>query len=243
MSRRALRSCQGLCALLFILPACGDDGTMGELENGSFGYNCLTDRDPMCGPDEAFPVGELRTMPTTVAVGGTFGVAFRASSSAAQQGSALIQPVSSDLLAGGAGYEPTLTAMKPGYAGLLALRGSSVVDMIHVRLVPIHHVRIDALTGTSGSATIGANSVSIGNGALTDLTAGAADEAGQILAGSLDYAWTSDDPSIAEILSSPSTDEITIRGGQPGETTVRVTIGGVEGAILVVVPASPGGSP
>lgn len=243
MDRRALLSCQALCALLFILAACGDDGTSGDLENGYFGYHCVTDRDPMCGPDEAFPVGELRTMPNTIAVGGTFGLAFRASSSAAQEGSALIQPVSSDLLSGGAGFEPTLTAIKPGFAGLLALRGSSVVDVIHVRLVPIYQARIDALTDTSGSVVVGAPSVTIGNGVLADLTAAAADDAGQTLAGSLDYAWTSDDSSIAEILTSPSTDEITIRGGQPGETKVRVTIGGIEGSISIVVPESPGGSP
>jgi hypothetical protein len=243
VDRRALLSLQALCALLSLLAACGDDGTSGDLENGYFGYSCVTDRDPMCGPDEAFPVGELRSMPNTIAVGGTFGVAFRASSSAAQEGAALIQPVSSDLLSGTAGFEATLTALKPGFAGLLAMRGSSVVDVIHVRLVPIHHARIDALAGTSGSAVIGAPSLTVGTGVLVDLAAAAADENNETLAGSLDHAWTSDDPSIAEILSTPTTDEITVRGGKAGETQVRVTIGGVPGAITIVVPDGPGGSP
>lgn len=243
MDRRALLSFQALCALLSLLAACGAADTPGDLANGYFGYNCVTDRDPICGPDEAFPVGELRTMPNTIAVGGTFGVAFRPSSSAAQQGSALIQPVSSDQLSGTAGFEPTLTALKPGFAGLLAVRGSSVVDVIHVRLVPIHHPRIDALAGTSGSAVIGAPSVTVAAGALVDLAGAAADENNETLAGSLDYAWTSDDPSIAEILSTPTTDEITVRGGQPGETKVRVTIGGAQGSISIVVLDGPGGSP
>jgi hypothetical protein len=243
VDRRTLLSCQALCALLIGLAACGDDGTIGDLENGSFGYNCLTDRDPICGPDKAFPVGELRSMPNTIAVGGMFGVAFAASSSAAQDGSALVQPVSNDLLSGGAAFEPTFTALKPGFAGRLAVRGSVVVDVIHVQLVPIHHARIDAQAGTSGSAVIGAPSVTVGNSVLVELSAAAADEDGATLAGSLDYAWSSDDPAIAEILSNTLTDEITVRGGQPGETQVRVTIGGVEGAISIVVPDSPGGSP
>ena len=85
--------------------------------------------------------------------------------------------------------------------------------------------------------------MTVGNGVLVQLSAAAANENGATLAGSLDYAWSSDDPAIAEILSNTLTDEITVRGGQPGETKVRVTVGGVEGIISIVVPDSPGGSP
>ncbi|HZF51110.1 MAG TPA: Ig-like domain-containing protein [Polyangiaceae bacterium] len=245
MTRRGLSFCPALCALLLLATACadGEGGSDGELQNGQFGYHCTSDRDPMCGPDGAFPEGQLRTMPNTVAVGGEFGVAFRAVSSAAQDGSALIQPVSSDLLSGGAGPEPTFTALKPGFAGLLALRGSTVVDVIHVRILPIDHVRIDAHTGTSGSVVTGAPSVTVGAGVQVDLSAAAADEGDGTLAGTLDHAWSSDDSSIAEILSSPTTDEISVRGGKAGETTIRATIDGVEGSISVVVPGGPGGSP
>jgi hypothetical protein len=243
VTRRALYCCQALCALLFSMTACGDSGSPGELENGDFGYSCTTDRDPICGPDATFPQGELRTMPNIVAVGGTFGVAFRASSSAAQDGSAVIQAVSSDLLSGGGGVGPVFTAVKPGFAGLLAMRGSTVVDVIHVHIEPIAKTRIDAQTGTSGSVVAGVPSVSVGSGVLLELSAAAANADGATLAGSLDYAWTTDDSAVAEILSNPSTDEITVRGGQPGETKVRVTIGGVSGEVSVVVPESAGGSP
>jgi hypothetical protein len=89
----------------------------------------------------------------------------------------------------------------------------------------------------------GAPSVTVGAGVQVDLSAAAADEGDGTLAGTLDYAWSSDDSSIAEILSSPTTDEITVRGGKAGETTIRATIDGVEGSISVVVPGGPGGSP
>ena len=123
------------------------------------------------------------------------------------------------------------------------MRGSTVVDVIHVHILPISRARIDAQVGTSGSAVMGPLSVTVGPGVLVELSAAAADDGGETLAGTLDYAWTTDDSSIAEIISTLTTDEITVRGGQPGETKIRVTIGGVSGEISVVVPSSAGASP
>jgi hypothetical protein len=244
VTSRTLSSCQALCAILFLIPACGaDSGSSGELENGSFSYLCTTDRDPICGPDATFIEGTLQTMPNTIAVGGQFSVVFRGSSSSGQDGSAFVKPVSSDLLAGGAGNEPIFTAAKPGFAGLLALRGSTVVDVIHVHIVAIDSARIDARVDTTGAVIVGAPTVNIGTGALVDLSAAAADEGSDTLAGSLDYAWSTDDSAIAEILTSPTTDEITVRGGAPGQTMVHVTISGVSSAISIVVADAPGGSP
>lgn len=239
MKLRTLSSCQALCAILLLVPSCGDSGSEGELENGSFSYLCTTDRDPHCGPDETFVEGTLQSMPNNVAVGARFGITFRGSSSSGQDGSAFVTPVSTDLLAFGSGS--SMTALKPGFAGLLAIRGSTVVDVIHVHIVPISTARIDAQVDTSGAVIMGAPTVNIGTGALVELSAAAADEAGDTLAGTLDYMWSTDDSAVAEILTPPTTDELTVRGGAPGETLVHVTIGGVSSSISIVVAESPGG--
>jgi hypothetical protein len=199
------------------------------MKNGSFGYRCVSDRDPVCSMDIDVANGLLKEMPPKVAVGATFGVAFKSESSAAQDGSAVIAPVSTALLASGEGA--TFTAQKPGFAGLLASRGSTVVDVVHVDLVAPDHVRID----TAGTVITGDAPIELGVGALLTLDAAAADKEGAVLAGSLEDAWASDEPAIAEVMTPSTTDTVTVRGAAPGQTSIRVTIGGMKGAVVVKV--------
>lgn len=224
---RALFTCQGLCILALSLSACGDDGTTAELYNGSFAYSCTSDRDPMCGQGETFMEGALTTMPNSVAVGASFSVVFNPSSSAAQEGSALVTPVSQELLQKTGGTEAVFKAMRPGFAGLLAMRGSTVVDFIHVQLAKMDHIRIDAGPDPASAVPVDSSSVKIKLDTFYQLRATAVDEDGEDLAGSLSVEWTSDDSAIAEITSSPMTDEITVKGIAFGETKLRVSVEGV----------------
>jgi hypothetical protein len=236
---RTLSRCRALCVLPLLTISCGASDSQGELRNGSFRYRCVNDRDPMCSLDTDPAKGYLEQMPGKVAVGASFGVAFMAESSAAQDGAAVLASVSERFLAATSGVSPVVfTAQRPGVAGVLANRGSTIVDVFHFLLVDVDHVRIDA----SESVVESLSSVKVGVGSLLTLSAAAADASDEVLAGSLDDAWTSDDPAIATLVTSPATDTITLRGGVPGQTWVRATLGGVEGRILVQVVDSGGGS-
>lgn len=241
MSFRTLFLCQAPCVVALSMISCADSGTAGDLGNGSFAYRCVSDRDPMCSLDSNFANSYLKELPGKVAVGASFEVAFKAESSAAADGSAVIVPVSEQLLGSESSDAGAVVfrAKKAGFAGLLASRGSTVVEVLHFALADVDHVRIEA----SGSVITSTSSVEIGVGSLLELSAAAADASDQALAGSLDDAWTSDDPAIAQIMTSPATDTITVRGGAPGETSVHASIGGRDGAVLVKVvgPGAGGG--
>jgi hypothetical protein len=217
---------------------CGDEGTMGELRNGAFVYSCSTDRDALCSLDPGFGDAALKAMPSTVAVGAQFGVVFKAQTSAARDGSASVLPVSKDLLIVVDSSGPVFVAAKPGYAGLLAQRGSAVVDIFHVRLVEVDHIRITGEPSISGGSGISAIEIQAEGFAM--LSAAPVDDKGDILAGSLDYQWTSDDSAVAEITSPPGTDQITLKGGAPGQTKVRVIGKGMSAEVTVTVTGSAG---
>ena len=228
---RALLTGPALCVLAFSLSACGDQGSIGELGNASFGYKCTSDSDPICDADPNFNEGFVRAMPQLIAVGATFGVTYDSVSSTAQEGSAFVQPVSNELLASAAASGGFM-AIGPGYAGLLAMRGSTVVDVIHVHLVAINHAQIAA-----------PSPVSLSPGGLIDLRADALDASNAVLAGSLTYHWTSDDVAVAEVVSSATTNEITLRANAAGQTTLRVTVHNVSAEVPVSVIAPSPGSP
>jgi hypothetical protein len=234
VARRALFTFPALIALLLPLSACGDDqGTHGDLGNGAFSYICISDRDPVCIRD-APSDGTLKAMPNTIAVGAKFNVVFTAMSSAALDGSALVQPVSPEFIAWASG-DSAYEAIRPGVAGIVAMRGSSVVDVAHVRLVPVDRVRIDAVHDGTQSVLTGISSLDVPLAGTVTLSGAAVDKAGELLAGSLAVTWTSDDSAIAEITSTPTTDEVQVQGKTAGQTKLHVTVGGVSAEITIAV--------
>lgn len=240
MTLRALLTFPALCTLALFLPACSrDDGSTGELGNGTFAYGCTSERDPLCSSEDS---SASQPMPNSVAAGATFSVFFKAVSSAAQDGSASIVPVSTDLLVVENSAESAFRAVKPGYAGLLGMRGSTVVDVVHVHSVKPDRIRIDAGPDESGVTHPNTSAIAVGQGELFNLNATPVDEANEALAGSLSYQWTSNDSAIIEIVSSAATDTITVRGGSPGETALRVSVGGMDTEIAVTVTGTSAGS-
>lgn len=238
MRFRAVFPFQALFVAALFTSGCGDEGTMGELENGAFVYSCSSDHDALCGLDSGFGDAALKAMPGTIAVGAQFGVVFKAQSSAARDGSAVVLPVSKDLISIVDSAEPVFGAVKPGYAGLLAQRGSAVVDIFHVRLVEVARIRVTGEPSLSGGAGISA--IEIPAGGFATLSAAAVDDNADILAGSLDYQWVSNDSAIAEITSAPGTDEVSLKGGAPGQTKVRVGAKGMSAEVTVTVTGSGG---
>jgi hypothetical protein len=244
VARRALFPFLSLALCALSLSACSaEDGTEGEIQNGYFAYVCATARDPLCKADGGFGEAAPRAMPNTVAVGASFGVVFTATSSAAIDGSAIILPVSSELLASSQGSFPTFQALHPGLAGVIAKRGGAVVDAIHVRLVSIDHARIDVLDDASGGAVGNASVVNVPLGGDVTLGAAAMDAGDQVLAGSLDVAWTLDDAAVVEIVPPAAADVITLHGKAAGQTTLNVAVGDVTAQVIVAVLGSSAKAP
>jgi hypothetical protein len=238
MKFRAAFPFQALFVVALSTSGCGDEGTVGEIRNGAFVYSCSSDRDPLCSLDAGFGDAALKAMPGTIAVGAQFGIVFKAQTSAARDGSAVVVPVSKDLISTLDSAGPVFVAAKPGYAGLLAQRGSAIVDLFHVRLVEVDHMRITGAPSISSGP--GITAIEIPAGGFAMLSAAALDDNSDILAGSLDYQWTSDDSAIAEITSQPGTDQITLKGGAPGQTKVHVIAKGKSAEVTVTVTGSGG---
>jgi hypothetical protein len=244
---RALLTCQALCAaaLLLLASACseegdtstaggGNTGTQAVLENGYFSYLCVSGADPFCWPYGTFVPDTPRAMPNVVAVGASFNVRFSASSEAAQDGSALVTSVSENLLERDAGG--LFVALKPGVAGLLATRGSTIVDVIHVRIEPIASVLIDSTVDSFEPGEASTSSAVIGVGQSLLLRAAAFSQTGQVLAGVPHYQWSSDDSAIAAVDTKLATEHmISVNGIAAGDTTIHVAIDGVSAAIAVKV--------
>lgn len=223
---------QAMCVLALSMVSCGDIGSRGELGNGGFGYLCLSDGDPVCKGDPNFVNSYMKALPAQVAVGSRFGIGFLSESSTALDGTAVVQAVSSQLLSGSS---DAFKAEKAGYAGILAKRGSSVVDVRHIRIVDVNALRIHVSLNESDPPMTGITSLEIGMGALVTLSFEAAGAMGEVLSGSLDAVWSSTDPDVAAIQTSSAAASIVVRGGEPGQAMIQVTSGGVSAAIPVKV--------
>lgn len=240
---RALLSSAALSVLSALMLSCGsDNSTPGEVGNGSFGYRCTSDRDPACAADPNFANSYLKVMPAAIAVGGTFAVGFLSESPGALDGSATVGAVSAELLDGVRGADVTFVAKKAGFAGILATRGSSVVDLMHIRISPIARVRVDESFTATGSTTSDVASIELGVGAIATLTAVPLGPQNELVAGSLDDLWTTDDPSVAEITTPPASGSITVRGAAPGSATINVKVGAATAAVTVKILDSMAGS-
>jgi hypothetical protein len=236
---RALSPFLALCGLGIFIAACQPlnfgPGTAGELGNGVFTYHCVSDGDAFC--DDLGDFGAA--MPTSIAVGSRFRVTYTPSGNEGNTGSATVKPVSQELLLRTSDIESALKAVKPGVAGMLAVRGLTVVDIIHVRLANVVAVRVEA-SFDSGSAN-GITKVAIPPGGDVLLRAVGVDEADERLAGAMSATWSSDDKSIAEIVTLPTDNQVRVQGGAPGETKLRVTLGEKSAEVVVIVSSAGAG--
>jgi hypothetical protein len=238
---RAILPSPIVCGVALLLGGCGPlglgPGTTGELGNGIFTYACSSDSDPIC--DDALGFHE---MPKAVAVGSRFGALFKPSGSSGNTGSAQVRPASRELLIETEDLDSSFKAVAPGTAGLLAYRGSTVVDFIHVRLANIAHIQIDKLTDEFNLNRNGITSIDIDVDDDVTVRAAGVDESDELLAGALSCSWKSDDSAIAEIVTLPSDNRIRVIGRAIGETKLRVEISELTAELTVKVTGKPAGA-
>ena len=229
--------------LLFAAPlslcSCSSGG--GELDNGSFSYVCLSPSDAACGPGDSIEQ-VAKVMPKALAVGARFRVAFKPQSSAAVDGAAVVEPASAALLERESSDPTILKALRPGFAGLLAKRGSTVVEFLHLNLEAVDHLGIYVGSDAPSARPPSAAPLAMRPGDQVQLRAGTISKTGELLAGSMSYVWSSADDGVAAIILSPTAGEITVRASKVGTTTLHVTTDGASAEVPVVITDAVGGS-
>jgi hypothetical protein len=117
-----------------------------------------------------------------------------------------------------------MRALSAGYVAVLARTDlGTVTDFAHVHITPISSLVVE-----------GPASVRVGESIA--LLASPRDVDGEALGGSVSYAWASADAGVAAVDDVPA-GKASIRGVQPGATTITASVGDVVGALTVTVEA------
>lgn len=232
--------CPALCVLALAVTACapfgGTPGTTGDLGNGIFSYKCSSDSDPVCDDSVI-----LHEMPAAIAVGSRFIAVYTPSGEDGNKGTASVFPASRELIIETETFGSSFKAVRPGTAALLAQRGTTIVDFVHVRLASPAGVRIDATDDPTDGVWSAVTTITVKVDEPQTIRAGLVDEADELLAGALSAAWTSEDSAVAEIVTLPTDNRIQVQGKALGETKLRVSLGDQSGEIVVKVVDGSGG--
>lgn len=215
------------------LTGCGwaDDverpGTLPESGGGVFYYGCTMLGDPAC--DVADPLMEHAgarvsslSLPSRIAVGAHFGVVH--SSSAVRSASDAI--LSRD--------DRGFLAMRPGRVGMYAFAwDGTMAAWVHIEIVEPAAIRLDGLSADT-----------LTTGDRFSVQATLVDENGALLGGGRAFAWSTDDPSIAEVAAgdpsvpdSEGDDVAWVEAIGPGTTLLHVEAGEVRAVVELTVDA------
>ena len=196
----------------------------GELGNGTFRYICVGDSDPFC--ENGFVAD---TFPERFALGGAFDLDFDPHDYFPLPDEPLprvIAPAPDSVR----GEAMAFIFTRAGYAAFLArnTRGE-VIDLRHLYGAPVARIAVV----TANSQELSTLEMQVGED--IDVEVEPQDTLRSVLAGSLHYEYTTDDPTVAEIFSVDEDRDVTIRAVGPGETTLKVTAGAYTQELTVVV--------
>ena len=216
-------------------PGCGWDSDdddrperPGELGAGTFRYICVGDADPYC---ETGFVAD--TFPERFAVNGAFDLDFDPHE---------YYPVPEEPLPrviAGSPDSVRSEAMafyfaRPGYAAFLARNTvGEVIDLRHFYGALV--ARIAVVSGGSQELS----RIDLEAGQEIDVTVEPQDSLRSVLAGSLTWSYTMDDPSVAEVVTADRDLDVTIRALAGGTTTLRIVASGFEQTVEVNVGGEP----
>jgi hypothetical protein len=208
------------------LPAC-DDGESGpsksgELSTGRFLYRCLGDSDPYCD------AGTPSSFPEAMAVGGRFDLEYDPEEDVFEDVPIprVIPASPASVQTPGMGY----AIGRAGFAAFLARDAfGDVYDLRHIYAAPVGRIAVTS----AASQELATIRVEVGE--TIDLFAQPQDEFRALLGGSLDYAWTSDDDTVAGFASVDLDRDITLEGRAQGTTTIRIEAGGFQQMVTVEV--------
>jgi hypothetical protein len=222
------------CLMGLALAACPDGETTpnpsgsGELGVGTFTYRCRSEGDFTC------PIGQTSAaFPTAFVLGGRFGLdyAWKSETDHINEPLPALQsaaPERLDLT------DQTFTAVKSGFAAILAVTGNSeIVDLIHAHVRPIDDLRlVDAAFLPSTPAFLEIK-VPLAGSAFVQLVP--LDLNDTPLSGALEVAWSLDDEAIAAIAVGQGTGRVRVDGLVAGTATLTAVVGDVVTTVPLVV--------
>ncbi len=214
-----IRSSTPMLALVLVI-ACSDTlpGTAGDLGEGSFTYECVSDADTACSSD---PFEEL-DVPGAIAAGARFDLRFHE-----WEGQPLrIVPGSESFVAVS---DPGFLALRPGTVAMLAESKAEerIVDLTHIVLVTPEAI------GLSGQGTRGDQPMTIDD--YWEWSCHPQTTDGSEIAGSLACEWTSSDPSVVYLTQQGSHPINGLRAVGVGTATVTVSADSLTTSVEVKV--------
>jgi hypothetical protein len=202
-----------LLVMLSAAAGCPDDdsdpdtnGSRGDLGKGHFVYECLGQNDAHCAADEdAFP--------QALAVGARFGLRFSVSSGATPS---VISAAPDFAKAVRGGF----AVQRAGDFAMLAVNGNrEVVDLKHLRAAPVAGLRV------RGDGALPVEEITLAVGEVRELIAEPVDALNSVLAGSLEYAWASSEPSRIALQTSSDVNRLRVRATGTGHAQLTVQAG------------------
>jgi hypothetical protein len=208
-------------------------GQTGDLGNGVFSYVCDSGSDPVC--DDA-DVGALLGMPAQVAVGARFSLQYTPSPFGDDSGgSSTVEPASDALLTQTEAFGKSFKGIRPGLCAILARRGETVLDFVHVRIEPTDHVRVDRVNSNGDVPLAGIDELDLELGQDAALRAYGTNEADTPLGGAQAASWSSSDEAVVDFDTLTDDNEVTVRAMGVGTATLTVEIGDQVAEIPVTV--------
>ena len=203
--------------LVAIALACGEyqppPTSQGELGRGDFTYQCAGQTDPLCPEGSTWATA----FPQALAVGGAFSLAYQYDSAHAGDPLPILTTASPSRLANDSGV---FTGLVAGYTAILAVTGTSaVIDLKHIRFEVVDHLALTV------DGVLAGDSIVLRVGDLLPVVAEARSRQDLVLAGSLPYAWTIQDPLVASISGSSADDKVFVQANAIGETSLKIVAG------------------
>ena len=211
-------------ASLLALTGCpgAGDPSVGELNHGRFSYLCVNSSDALCDDTVS-----NQPIPALLAVGGAFDLEYAGDSA----GSAPVQiePASEVMISSASGH---LKFLVPGVGAVLARSTSGgVADFIHLRATSVDHLDV-----TGPSSTDAVNAIDMTTSADVTLRVAPKSVESSLLAGALQYTWTSSSDKVVKLQSFGATNRTTLTGVAPGTATVTASLpSGVKLSVVVTV--------
>jgi hypothetical protein len=228
-----------------LLAGCTPLGSPGALGDGAFAYACSGAHADTSCTQSIFQITD-NDVPALIAVGAHFDVQYGATLFADDSPATNLTPAAPALLATEPSPLDGATGFRfaaPGTVAILAnAADGSVINFLHFAGGTFDHVSLKDFAGNE------ATTVSLPSD-IPSLVALPQSAAGQTLAGGMDYAWTTSDPSVVTVSpvtfelgggSAPS-NNVDLVAGQPGTATVTVTVLGKQASVAVTVTS--GGTP
>jgi len=210
--------------------ACGTSGTdepptaprPGELGEGEFLYECVSNDDPMC-PSDLIP-GEF---PERIVTGGEFDVSFEITDPDETQSAVTVRSGSETYIEETSG---AFRAVQAGMGVLLARRtvDAATLDFVHLTIVDLESLEITQPGGNPPQVVMQEDETQ-------ELRATPSAGSGMVLGGAVPITWSSSDETVIQPIDASPTAFMTVAAGVAGEATITAEAEGQTAELTITV--------